>query len=91
MIYSINDIQNGTVEIKSERATGTFASIREMASSKLEAGQAMLMADLVKDVKATFDFDTRKANMYVRNAIKDNAELNVYRFKMNGRVFIGRN
>ena len=87
-VHKISEILEGrSVDISrlSNGGNGTFKKIREIASASLkEEGDAILLRDLVKEVKKEFEFETRKAHNYTRNAVKKSFKLE----KINGVCFI---
>ena len=86
-VHKISDIVSGEVDLSSSvvGGNGTFQKIRELASDHLKsAGDAILLRDLVHAVKAKFEFETRKAHNYTRNAVKKSFRLE----KVDGVVFV---
>lgn len=86
-VHKISDIMNGEVALPSSAVggNGTFQKIRELASEHLKSeGDAILLRDLVHAVKAKFEFETRKAHNYSRNAVKKSFKLE----NIGGVVFV---
>ena len=50
--YNTTEIKNGSVVVESKSGTGVFSKIREfIAEGELEKGQAVLLSDVVKELK----------------------------------------
>ena len=74
-VHSINEIRSGEVVLVSANSgSGKFSKIREIAAKNLQkSGDAIMLRDLVSEIKSTFEFETRKANNYARNALNSKA------------------
>lgn len=86
-VHKISDIVSGEVDLSSSvvGGNGTFKKIRDLASDHLKSeGDAILLRDLVHAVKAKFEFETRKAHNYTRNAVKKSYKLE----NIGGVVFV---
>lgn len=88
-VHKISDIMNGEVSLPTNGSgNGTFQKIRELAAEHLKSeGDAILLRDLVHAVKVKFEFETRKAHNYTRNAVFGKVS-SYKREQINGVVFI---
>ena len=87
--FNIADVKEGKVNIEITRSgggSGQFAKIRAIAAKHLQKkGTAILLRDLVREVKEVMKFDDgRKAHNYTRNAVKSGYALE----NINGVVFV---
>ena len=90
--YQISEILEGRgVDIPRlmNGGNGTFKKIRELAAKAFEGGEgdAILLRDLVQEVKKEFSFETRKAHNYTRNAVFSKGS-SYEKAKINGIVFV---
>ncbi len=86
--YRIDQIMNGEQQVPVSSAvggSGKFQKIRDLAAESLKSsGDAILLRDLVAEVKKTMELETRQAHNYTRNAVKK-----VYKLEnINGVVFV---
>ena len=89
--YRIDEILNGEAKIPAGNRSGgdgQFQKIRLLAAESLKSvGDAILLRELVQEVKKKFEMDTRKAHNYTRNAVF--GKMSSYtKEKINGVVFI---
>ena len=89
--YKISDIMNGehvVMPSNGNGGSGQFQKIRELAAASLiSSGDAILLRDLVQEVKKKFEMETRKAHNYTRNAVFGK-NTSYTKEKINGVVFV---
>lgn len=83
--FNIEDLEKGTVHIKTHR-TGKFEKVREIAAKYLKKkGEAMKYYDLTKIVQEELSLASpQEAYNYVRNALKPDKRFEIKKYGNKG-------
>lgn len=77
--FKMSDLKDGKIVLESRRPGGKWGAIREIAASHLkQKGEACLLSELVREVKAGLEIEVpQQAYNYTKNALKHDARFEV--------------